>query len=236
VGGAANGAVGGGQNPMEKVPLVGSQFKVDEGVSTAMNCVVSLTIQYFVIYTALALLRTAADVWGLDYGKVPIQKILKDAATTVNYAPMLAILLLAVRMRTNYLTQNKGHPQVWVQMWMYCATYAILLMTLIVVVIPLFTGQTIGVDQKTGDLDPDSKPFSNFIVAGCFTALKYIVMIFLYVGVVAIVYGACVFVPPPGTWPGDTIPPPAPAVACIFVLAGYYFVIYAFIQFLKTWT
>merc|ERR1719235_799736 len=109
-------------------------------------------------------------------------------------------------------------------------------MTLIVIVIPLFTGQTIGVDQKTGDIDPESKPFENFIVAGCFTALKYIIMIFLYVGVVAIIYGACTFVPPPGTWPGKTIPPPAPAVACTMIMACMFFLVYAAVQFSRTWT
>jgi len=73
-------------------------------------------------------------------------------------------------------------------------------------------------------------------VSGCFTALKYIIIIFLYVGVVAIIYGACTFKPPPGTWPGKTIPPPAPAVACTFILSGTFFVIYALVQASRTWT
>merc|ERR1711871_1595692 len=61
-GGAASGVAG--ENPMANAPLVGGAFKT-RGVSTALNCVVSLTIQYFVVYTALALCRTAADVWNL---------------------------------------------------------------------------------------------------------------------------------------------------------------------------
>merc|ERR1719321_996760 len=61
-------------------------------------------------------------------------------------------------------------------------------------------------------------------------------MIFLYVGVVSIVYGAIVFKPPAGTWLGNEIPPPAPAVACTFILSGTFFVIYAFVQFSRTWT
>ena len=65
---------------MEKVPLVGGAFKVTPA-STPPNCVVSLTIQYSVIYTALAPGRTAADVWNLKYDDVPIQKILQTAAT-----------------------------------------------------------------------------------------------------------------------------------------------------------
>jgi hypothetical protein len=50
-----------GTNPMQQVPVVGSQFAVNP-VSTAMQCVVSLTVQFFVIYTALALCRTAARI------------------------------------------------------------------------------------------------------------------------------------------------------------------------------
>merc|ERR1719252_544226 len=185
---------------------------------------------------ALALVRTAADVWSLDYGKMPIQKILESAATTMAFAPMLAVLLLAVRMRVTWLTQGKGDPPVWMQVWMYCTTYAILLMTLTVVVIPLFTGEVINVNTKTGEVDPELKPFDNFILAGCMTALKYIIMIFLYVGVVCIIYGACTFTPPAGMWPGETIPPPAPAVACTFIMSCAYFIIYALVQFARTWS
>jgi len=238
VGGAgqtAGGAVGAGENPMAKVPLVGGAFEV-RGVSTALNCVVSLTIQYFVVYTALALVRTAADVWKLSYEGMPIQKILQSAATTMAFAPMLAVLLLAVRMRVTWLTQGKGDPPVWMQVWMYCTTYAILAMTLTVVVIPLFTGEAIGVNQKTGEVDPELKPFDNFILAGCMTALKYLIMIGLYVGVVCIIYGAYTFKPPAGMWPGETIPPPAPAVACTFIMSAAYFIIYALVQFARTWT
>merc|ERR1719450_50230 len=232
---AAGSATGAGDNPMAKVPVVGGAFEV-RGVSTALNCVVSLTIQYFVVYTALALVRTAADVWGLSYEGMPIQKILQSAATTMAFAPMLAVLLLAVRMRVTWLTQGKGDPPVWMQVWMYCTTYAILAMTLTVVVIPLFTGDVIGVNAKTGEVDPEIKPFENFILAGCMTALKYLIMIGLYVGVVCIIYGAYTFKPPAGMWPGETIPPPAPAVACTFIMSAAYFIIYALVQFARTWT
>jgi len=220
---------------MEKVPVVGGAFKVSP-VSTALNCVVSLTIQYFVVYTALALCRTACDVWNLKFEAVPLQKVLQTAAITVNYAPMLAVLFLAVRMRVTWLTHGKGNPPVWMQAWMYCATYAVLLMTLIVVVIPLCTGELVGVNQKTGDIDDEHKPFTNFFLAACFTVLKYFIMIGLYVGVVCIIYGACTFQPPAGLWPGDKIPAVSPAVACTMILSCMYFLLYAVVQFSRTWT
>merc|ERR1719262_1293212 len=193
-------------NPMEQVPVVGQQFKVNP-VSTSMQCVISLTIQYFLIYTAIALARTAADVFNVNYGKFPVMDILKTAATTVSYAPMLAILFLACRMRVTWLTQGKGNPPTYVQAAMYCCTYSVLALTLCACVVPIFTGKVIGVNVKTGDIKDDEKPFEQPIVAGCFTALKFLIMLGLYVGALVVVYGIINFEPPKGTWPGDVIPP-----------------------------
>merc|ERR1719478_175104 len=94
---------------VKKVPVVGSRFEA-KGVTVAMQCVVSLTIQFMLVYTALALCRMAADSFGLKYDNLPIQKILQTATLTVAFAPMLAILFLAFRMRVNQLTKNKGNP------------------------------------------------------------------------------------------------------------------------------
>jgi len=172
----------------------------------------------------------------VNYGAWPLQASLEQAALTVNYAPMLAILLLAVRMRVNWLTQGKGNPPIYVQAWMLYATYSILAMTLCAVVVPIFTGETMHVDPETGDIPEDSKPFSNWIVAGIFTVLKYLIMIGLYVGVVVIIYGAVNYVPPAGSTPFDELPPVSPAVACTMILTSMYFLVYAFIQFGKTFT
>merc|ERR1719473_2104453 len=217
------------ETPLEKVPLVGSQFKVN-GVSTSMQCIVSLTIQYFLVYTALALCRTAADVFHIKYDRLPIQEILKTACITVSYAPMLAILFLACRMRVTWLTQGKGNPPEYVQAAMYCATYSVLAMTLCACVIPLFTGKVIGVDSKTGDIDPDEKPFENAILGIAFTVLKYLIMLGLYVGALVVVYGIITFEPPKGTWPGDKIPPVSPAVQCTMILSAQFFLVYGGIQ------
>jgi len=228
-------------NPLEsvtavkQVPIVGSQFQVN-GVATSMQCVISLTIQYMIIYTALALTRTAADSFGLKYDNLPIQKILQTATLTVNFAPMLAILFLACRMRVTQLTKGQGNPPEWVQVCMYFCTYAVLLMTLIVVVIPLFTGETIGVDPKTGDIPPDTSPFKNQILAIAFTVLKYFCLIGLYGGVLAVCYGIITYVPPPGIWPEGKDFPVAPAVQCTMILSCQYFIVYGGIQVARTFT
>merc|ERR1719456_1207962 len=171
-----------------------------------MKCVISLTILYMLVYTALALCRTAADIFKIKYENLPIQDILKTACLTVSFAPMLAILFLACRMRVTWLTQGKGNPPEYVQAAMYCATYSVLAMTLCVCVIPIFTGKVMSVDPKTGQLDDDYKPFSNQIVAICFTVLKFLILLGLYVGAIVVCYGIITFEPPKGTWPGDKIP------------------------------
>merc|ERR1719487_804806 len=220
-------------NPMEKVPLVGDKFKVNP-VSTSMQCVISLTIQYMLVYTALALCRTAADVFNVKYDNLPIQDILKTACLTVNFAPMLAILFLGCRMRVTWLTQGKGNPPEYVQAAMYCATYAVLMMTLCVCVIPIFTGKVMKVDVKTGDIAKDEEPFENAMLAGVFTALKFLIMLGLYVGALVVVYGIINFEPPKGTWPGDKVPPVSPAVQCVMILSCQYFVVYGGIQICKS--
>merc|ERR1719460_2240 len=182
---------------VKQVPVVGSKFNTNQGVPTAMQCVVSLTIQFMIVYTALALVRMAADSYGFKYDNFPIQKILQTASLTVAFAPMLAILFLAFRMRVNQLTKNRGNPPVWAQICMYFCTYAVLLMTLIVCVIPLFTGETIGVDPKTGDIPSDTQPFKSQACAIGFTVLKYLILVMLYGGVLAVVYAICTFEPPP---------------------------------------
>merc|ERR1719161_2402236 len=223
-------------NNVKNVPVVGSKFATNGGVPTAMQCMVSLTIQFMVVYTALALCRMAADGFGLKYDNLPIQKILQTATLTVAFAPMLAILLLAFRMRVNQLTKNKGNPPEWCQICMYFCTYAILLMTLIVCVIPLFTGETIGVDPKTGQIAQDSEPFKSQACAIAFTALKYLVLLMLYGGVLCLVYGIITYVPPAGVWPEGKEFPVAPAVQCTISLACQYFCVYGGIQVARTWT
>jgi len=222
-------------NNVKDVPVVGSQFKT-KGVTTAMQCVISLTIQFMIVYTALAVCRMAADSFGLKYDNVPIQKILVTATLTVVFAPMLSILFLAYRLRVNQLTKNKGDPPTWAQVCMYFCTYAVLLMTLCVCVIPLFTGEVIGVDPKTGQIKEEEEPFKSQACAIAFTVLKYIILLMLYVGALGVVYGIITFVPPKGMWPEGKKFPVAPAVQCTMILSCQFFIVYGGMQIARTWT
>lgn len=225
----------GKENVMQQVPVVGKHFQVLP-VSTAMKCVISLTVQYLLVYTALALCRTAADNFALKYENVPVQKILVSAALTVNYAPMMAILFLGFRMRVLQLTKGMGNPPEWAQLCMYFCTYSLLVLTLLVIVIPIFTGEVIGVDMKTGDIPADARPFKNAVCAFMFTGLKFLVMIGLYGGVLAVVYGCVTYSPPKGLWMDGKRFPVSPAVQCVMILSCQYFLVYGFIQAARTYS
>merc|ERR1719506_1079137 len=102
-------------------------------------------------------------------------------------------------------------------------------MTLCACVVPIFTGKAIKTIDK-GDIADDEEPFSNPILAGVFTALKFLIMLGLYVGALVVVYGIITFEPPKGTWPGDKIPPVSPAVQCVMILSCQFFLVYGLIQ------
>merc|ERR1719299_119845 len=117
---------------------------------------------------------------------------------------------------------------------MIAITYTVLAMTLVALVVPLLTGEKLKLDPQTGEPDREHQPFKNTCAAVCFTILKYLIMIGLYIGTICIIYGTYTYVPPKGSWPGDKIPPVSPAVACTMILTSMYFFVYAGIQFGKT--
>merc|ERR1719380_86549 len=97
-----------------------------------------MTCQYMVIYFVLAVARTYHEFTGTAKGQL-IQG-LQAAAQTLTYGPMLCVLFIACRMRVEFLSDGKDQPQIWVQHCMYATTFALLSMTLVVLLIPLVTG------------------------------------------------------------------------------------------------
>merc|ERR1719375_745230 len=136
-------------------------------------------------------------------------------------------------MRVLWLTHGKGNPPIWLQYWMYASTYSVLALTLVALVVPLLTGEKVKMNDR-GDIDEEHQPFKNTIAAVCFTILKYLIMICLYIGAICIIWGVYNYEPPKGSWPGDKIPPVSPAVECTLILTCMYFFVYAGIQAAKT--
>merc|ERR1719271_912058 len=94
----------------------------------------------------------------------------------------------------------------------------------------------ISVDEKTGRISEDTEPFKSYACAIAFTVLKYLILLMLYGGVLAVVYGIITYEPPKGVWPEGKKFPVAPAVQCTMILSCQYFIVYGGMQIARTWT
>jgi len=90
-------------------------------------------MQFFCLYTALAIVRTLNS---FKFNLVGVQQILESGCTTVMYAPMLCVLFLGARMRAIQLSQGQtlkyNLPQPWVQSAMVVTSYAVVLQVVLV--------------------------------------------------------------------------------------------------------
>jgi len=206
-------------------------------VSPAVQCVINLSIQYFVVYTLLAFMRTFNQFTGNSL--LGMQKILETACTTVTYAPMLAVLFLGIRMRAIQLTQGETEkyklPQPWVQHCMYVCTYAVLAQVILVVLMPMFTGEWEVKCDEEGNLDQHALKSAG-ICGMIISAFRYLIMLSLYGAMIGIIVGAFLMEGPKEIWGEDGAPPVSPAVSCTMNLATQFFVIYLLVAIIKTAT
>merc|ERR1719191_704068 len=199
-----------------------------------MKCVINLTIQYMVIYSALAVARTCADAFGWEFKTVPVANILNQCTNTINYCPMCACMFLAIRMRVIWLSRGaEWDPQDWVCVCMQYVTWSILATTLVVAIIPLFTGEMVPVKEDTGDLDENATPKvfqGNWALALGFTVFRYLLLLGMYGGMIGVITGTFTYMPANGEGR-----PMAPAVGATVTLTIMFFIVYAGVALLRTW-
>merc|ERR1719213_168291 len=201
-----------------------------------MECILNLTLQYIVIYTALGICRTVLDFQGVAHKSSQVHAALKHASETMFYAPMVCMLFVGFRMRVLQLTKGTGNPPEYVQIAMRSVAYSILANTLVVLLIPVFSSSEIELEE-TGEVKTktDGNPFESPVIAFIFNALRYLIVLGLYAGVGVVVYGLYVFVPPSSVWEGP-IPPVSPAVNCTTILTGTFFLIYFLLAVSRTYS
>merc|ERR1719484_304587 len=203
-------------------------------VSTTMKCVINLAIQYFVLYSALAGVRSFCELSG---SQLPaLTATLSAACMTVNYAAMLSVLFLGTRMRAVQLSGGKpdeyGLPQWWVKSAMWFCVCAVQIQTLIVIALPFVLGGTPKVaEDGTPELPPSPSIFAKIL-----GVLRWVTMIGLYGGFTTVCIGAYSMEAPPEVWGDDKAPPVSPAVACTMNLAMQYFAVYLAIQVVQTYS
>merc|ERR1719172_329840 len=158
-------------------------------ISPAMQCVMNLTAQFFFVYLMLWVMITLRQV-AVSYRNMSFEgffekaiPMMEAAKATVQFAPMLSVLFLGLRMRALQITAQEGQPQPWAQDGMFLATYAVLVQMLMVFLTPLFTG---GPPKMDEDGNVVSQP-GNKIVAYTVVAIRYLALLCLYGGAVTCV-------------------------------------------------
>jgi len=172
-------------------------------LSPTMQCVLNLTFQYFLIYGLLWVFITVEDL--MSFAGSPLdaagwlaaaRDAIESAKSTVQFAPMIAVLFVATRMRALQMTDNKGAPQGWVQDGMYLATWSVLIQFMMCLIMPLFTGKKYTPDQLDGPAkDESNAKLSNPIAAGVVTFIRYAALLALIGGTATVITGVFLMTP-----------------------------------------
>merc|ERR1719399_1628081 len=194
-----------------------------------MSCILSLTLQYMVIYTALGISRTVLDFQGKDHKTSDLAIALRQASDTMFYAPMVCMMFVGFRMRVLQLTKGQGAPQEYVQFAMQSVTYSILATTVMVLVVPIVTPMKEVEIEETGEVKADAKgnPFESSLLQAVFNAIRYLTVIALYAGFGTVLVGLFRFTPDPAIWP---------AVGCTVMLSTTFFLIYFLLAVSRTYS
>jgi len=180
---------------------------------TPLYCCLNLATQYFFVYTALALVSTYAD---LRLGNrspmvAGLRSVLAQCAQTVAAAPIMAVLFVVLELR--FKTTGHDLPS-YVPWMMLAATYALGFQTLMVLCLPVVTGEIL---ESEDDGSLKSPTTSYGIVAKLVLLLRYVTLAVLYVGVSGCLYGLFGPSAPTGLHHSP------PAVKCIALLCALYF-------------
>jgi len=192
-------------------------------VSTAVRCVILLAWVYFIFYTALAIARTVAHLSGdrIVFAQT-LQTVLEQVKQGVEAIPVFCVLFLATRLRAVELTKGDtlahGLPQEWVQLSMLAAAYGLIVQIILKLVRVVLFGK---VENATGSVTISGEPK---FIAIFFVGAKYLLLLCIYVGVMAVCIGAIGMRGPKEVW-GDSAPPVSAALLCVAALSSLYFAI-----------
>merc|ERR1719230_2040680 len=189
----------------------------------AVMCTMILAVFFFVIQLVIAACRTYKEIMGVEFPTTIA--VMNGATATVEFAPMLAIVFLAARMRA---LQHDGQPQKWAQDCMFASTYAMCLTTLLAVAVPLLMGGTSVKNEKTGEVTFE---VPNETLGKVLIAVRFLTMFAFYGGAIGVIYSIFTFVAPAG--PEHTLPV-SPAVQCVVNLTCQFFFVYFMMTLMLT--
>lgn len=215
-------------------------------VSTTMKCIITMCAQFFLIMTLYIILKTHKDLSGAMQPSTALVAVNASKAT-LQFIPMVCVLLLAVRMRALQLSQ--GDPEKWklpsegIQDHMWLATSVFLVQAFIVLASPLIgrvpevdaDGNLVIATPPPGAQQPQSMQTINKVMVFA----RVILLATLWWALMYIIIGAWVMEPPRPIWgprsdfDNENFPWPAPAVRVTMDMTSLFFMVYGFLAIAK---
>merc|ERR1719424_2147500 len=205
-------------------------------VSPAVACTITLAIAFFGCYLLVAISRTYSMFTGGNRSESQFEKVMSMAANTMGMAPMLCVLFLGARMRALQMDPISGNPQRWAQNCFFMCTYALVFQTCVAIFVPLVLSKVTSaievkeVDNKVqGDLKLDAPGAP--MLAQALTVLRFLVMLSLYAGAVAVVCSVFTIEHPDGAEHTIDI---SPTMQCVVNLSFQYFFVLMLVWMFQT--
>lgn len=222
-------------------------------VSMTMKCIIFLTAQFFIVYTALFIVQTVNRVRPTALKR--LERCLECVAKTCYFIPMLCVLFLATRMRAIQLTQGMTDkyelPQWWVKQAMLACSLAVCLQTVLAAIYYALLskdpddakGSMRRLAQDTARMwrTPDSagghenatRMGTETVTEKALNLARWFTIIALYLGFMAVCIGVCTMRAPEEVWGKAGGPPVSPAAFCTMFLATLYFAVHFCIELVK---
>merc|ERR1719262_1398427 len=159
-------------------------------ISPTVLCITVLTFQFFLVYLALWICIMFRDVTG--HRVEVILWTLESTRVTVQFAPMLAVLMVGLRLRALQHTDQKGAPQGWAQEAMYLCTGSLVFQVVTCLLVAFATGDAPEVDE---DGNVKEGVIRYRIAAIILHVMRYVALLALYGGAVTICVAAFVLTP-----------------------------------------
>mmetsp|Transcript_18362 Transcript_18362/g.40580 ORF Transcript_18362/g.40580 Transcript_18362/m.40580 type:complete len:689 (+) Transcript_18362:171-2237(+) len=194
-------------------------------LSAAVECIISLVFQYFIVNTLHQITVVYSDVY--NRGVQPEVETwrpklaLEAAAHVFKIAPMFCVLFLASRLRALQVHLKHGTPQTWAQVLFYVATYTLTAQAVCALGVPLLAQGRVAKGDVDGDVRFDFGKSTAKVIA--VRALQIVFLVFIYFCAVAIVF-SIIFLRDEKT--DKAAPVPSPTMTCILTLVCLYFAVY----------
>jgi len=204
------------------LPPGSEKLSAVEGPAPAVTCTMVLAVVFFSTQLVIAACRSYTELTGVEFPQ--ILGMMHAASISMEFAPMLAVLFLAARMRA---LQHDAQPQEWAQACMFASVGAMCVMSLLAIIVPLTLGGSLTTNAWTQEVVVDvGRP----ILAYVFISLRFLCMLCFYGGAMGVVISIFIFEAPQ---PLETLPV-SPTVQCVVNLTCQFFFVYFLMTIMLT--